>query len=664
MATASLWPGSGTYPSSSTYPGHGATGAEVYPAASLFPGSSTFPGQGDLPMHELLMSFDDASATMPRWEYVTGALRSFTITRGRENELATVDAGTENITLDNRDREFDPTYSGSPHFPNLRPMNRVWHRVRFAGETHDLFKGYVDSYDQQWPGKVDAVTIVQASDEFKVLALGHLPTTDPPRNSYSEVVQFDQPAAYWQMAAASASLSQQPTVGPVIGILPGVGGSVGSAFLGAIVGEQSEETYKSMQTQASTSLVSADLNPGDGPEAGGLNQLTVEAWLCCETLANQQILAGPYITGDVNRQYVMSVSSTGAVTFKVHNGAGYVTATSGLVLQAADFADPASWTHVVGVLDGSNVNLYINAILVATAAWSATIPAASATTDKAVFEVGDPAATVRISYDELAIYRQALTASRVGAHYNAGVARGFPVRQTTGQRANAVLDSASNQAPRTIDPGARQMQGRYMVGQDPLSELRVVEKAEAVDTMVFITRRGEVAFLDSAYRGRAGYVAPAITFSDDGRFLPYMDIGVDYSEAFLANEWNVTFTGGTTVTSSDATSLSRYLKRSQSLTDLAVYKLPAATDDQVIADAMVAKYREPMLRITSLAPKTSNSDVLEQVFRRDLGDRIRVIRTPDGGGAPIDQQLFIQKIEITGSGQSPILSMVFGVSPV
>jgi hypothetical protein len=35
----------------------------------------------------------------------------------------------------------------------------------------------------------------------------------------------------------------------------------------------------------------------------------------------------------------------------------------------------------------------------------------------------------------------------------------------------------------------------------------------------------------------------------------------------------------------------------------------------------------------------------ENVFRREIGDRLRVLRTPPGSGARFDQQLFIQKDE-------------------
>ena len=170
-----------------------------------YPGNTTFPQQERLE-HELLISFDDASESTPTWHYVTSFWRGYTTNRGRGNELARVDAGTITFTLDNRDRRFDPTYAAGPYYPNVTPMNRVWHRVRYGGETVDIFKGYVESWPQEWPSKgYDAVANVTAVDEFKILALDHLPTTDPPRDSYADLVAFDDPSGYWRLGDDPAS---------------------------------------------------------------------------------------------------------------------------------------------------------------------------------------------------------------------------------------------------------------------------------------------------------------------------------------------------------------------------------------------------------------------------------------------------------------------------
>src|SRR5687768_2698192 len=93
-------------------------------------------------------STDDVSDVTPTWTEASDLVRAFTISRGRENELADVDAGTASVVLDNRDRDFDPIVH-----PEIRPMNRWWLQVDMPeGDTLDLFTGYAERYGQGWPG--------------------------------------------------------------------------------------------------------------------------------------------------------------------------------------------------------------------------------------------------------------------------------------------------------------------------------------------------------------------------------------------------------------------------------------------------------------------------------------------------------------------------------
>jgi hypothetical protein len=61
----------------------------------------------------------------PVWTDVSGYVYSISSKRGRTNPLESVDAGSCSWTLDNRDRRFEPLYSGSPYYPNVLPMKRI-----------------------------------------------------------------------------------------------------------------------------------------------------------------------------------------------------------------------------------------------------------------------------------------------------------------------------------------------------------------------------------------------------------------------------------------------------------------------------------------------------------------------------------------------------------
>lgn len=66
------------------------------------------------PTFSLEVAFTTAPlSSSPSWTDVTEYLKDVAITRGRQRELDTFDAGRMTVTLDNQDRRFDPSYSGT-----------------------------------------------------------------------------------------------------------------------------------------------------------------------------------------------------------------------------------------------------------------------------------------------------------------------------------------------------------------------------------------------------------------------------------------------------------------------------------------------------------------------------------------------------------------------
>lgn len=444
--------------------------------------------------------------------------------------------------------------------------------------------------------------------------------------------------------------------------VPSLSAEAGGVGLGGptpIVGERDLSTG----IGATADMVSGDLSPLDAGDVSGLAGASFELWFQCPngvpSLSSQLLLRGPEVSAGV-RQYTVAVSSTAFPTVTVrHATSGAITATSGSAITAA------TWYHMVAVVLGSNLILYVNGAAVATTAWPAGVVAtASYTAGVSQMIVGgfDPQNWYGAN---IAVYNYGLSAARVAAHYQAGTQRGFPV-QATGTRIGAVLDAAGSDAPRSIGAGARSVTPTYMRGQTPKDACEEALSAEAVDAALFISASGAVTYLDSAHRSSSPYNTSQATFGDAAGELAYVDVNVDYSESFLANEINVTRDGstadvGATQTVSDATSISRYFKRSQSITSLPVVDDAAAL---TVATAYLAKYKDPQYRITSLSFSTLDPSVAEAIFRREIGDKITVLRTPPGGGARITQVLWIQKIEVSATNDGTPAMVRWGVSPV
>lgn len=611
-------------------------------------GTDKIVGQGNYPELWVLYSTSDTSSQSPSWTDATAKVRSFSTSRGRETELADVDAGTATVTLDNRDRSFDPA-----HNSGIRPMNRWWIREQFSGETQDIFVGYAESYDQTWPGQGrDAVCVVSCADEFKRLARNKLPATNPPRDSYADVVMFDKPSGYWRMDDPTADAAAAATVGNNL-VLEGTGALSTPA---AIVGDPG--TY--LRLTAASRLVTP-VAAGESGDVTTLAEFTIEAWIkiAVYPVADRDLIVGPQANS--LSTYTLKLLTAGTIRIEARNSAGTNhTATSPSPLPLADPATGTSnlFHHVVATTSGGSLRLYIDGGEVASTAWAGSFH--GTLNDPASFQVNSTASAEVVDFDEIAVYRYGLPAARITAHYEAGTARGFPT-QLPGARIDAALAAIGSTKPRRVGAGTRTMTPTYMTGQDPLSELRRAETADAVDALLFISRAGEIVFLADGHRSSSPYNTVQATFDDDGTDLPYLDVDVDYSDSFIANEWHVTRTGGTTQSATDTASQVLYDERPESLTDLPITLDADATS---IAAAMLAKYKNPFQRIKSLTLRTNNAALAENVFRRDLGDRIRVFRTPSGGGARIDQTLFIQKIEVDGERGSPVWTVKLGVSPL
>jgi hypothetical protein len=118
---------------------------------------------------------------------VTDDVRSITVRRGRSRELEQYQAGDVTVTLDSRDRKYDPSYvgatfnspyvlfddeteqfngTGSPFGVSMRPRKAV--QITTAGKQ--VFNGLVDDWDIDFALSGDHRAIVKVTDGFTVIA--------------------------------------------------------------------------------------------------------------------------------------------------------------------------------------------------------------------------------------------------------------------------------------------------------------------------------------------------------------------------------------------------------------------------------------------------------------------------------------------------------------
>ncbi len=112
------------------------------------------------------------------WTDVTSYCRSFSTKTGRGHEFDTVQAGVASFLFDNSDRRFEPEYASGAYYPNIRPMRPIRIRAVYNSTTYDVWRGYIESFPQEWPAQKDAITRVSAVDGFKVLAFWEVTDTE------------------------------------------------------------------------------------------------------------------------------------------------------------------------------------------------------------------------------------------------------------------------------------------------------------------------------------------------------------------------------------------------------------------------------------------------------------------------------------------------------
>jgi hypothetical protein len=138
--------------------------------------SSYLPLGPNLPEYAVEIAFASLPTDATQvWTDVSRFVRALSIRRGRQDELARVEAGTLDLLLDNRDARFNPENTSSPYYGNLVPKRQVRVLARSGATTATLFTGFVGGFSQEWPDAgTDAVVRLGAVDLMGLLARAKL----------------------------------------------------------------------------------------------------------------------------------------------------------------------------------------------------------------------------------------------------------------------------------------------------------------------------------------------------------------------------------------------------------------------------------------------------------------------------------------------------------
>ena len=587
----------------------------------------------------------------------TSALRSFSSTRGRSNELEQIDAGTCSLELDNRTRAHDP-FSGTASI--YSPVALSW---VIGATTYPIFTGNVDAWDLAYADP-DATATASCSDAFSEFARRTVAKLIPATaQTYQEMIEANEPNGYWSCGTVSNAKVKATTGNDFMANNSAdLGASSGSPIVGDPLlegfGFGLAQVKAGGQIRVASLAASAAENPDGDPGPGSV--MTFEFWLYIESSIAAMapnpttLLAGPSDSGGTQK-WKLEINTSRQLIFTVRmNGGG----TSYSCTAAA--ITTGAWHHIVLATGGNVVGITIDGgAISATNACAGNFAASlSASAGSMMFFNAPNVSNIDLAH--IAFYsKDPGSVVGIGSHYSLGLAGHG--EQTSADRIASIVTDVYPGYPTSLDAGVRNVLPVYAAGQDGLTLMQDAAACDNVDALLFVKADGTLRYRNANYRSGQ---AVSATFGDQGGpELPYRygdGLDLDYSSSFLYNNWSVSKPQGTAQNAQDATSISTYGNRAQSVEAQFVSDANAAT----VAAALLAKYKDPLARVLKIRPEMSKDANAAAVLALEIGDKIVVKRTPPGGGSRISQTLWIQQITISGAASSPFLSCELVVSPL
>jgi len=231
------------------------------------------------------------------------------------------------------------------------------------------------------------------------------------------------------------------------------------------------------------------------------------------------------------------------------------------------------------------------------------------------YEVGGQSVATLVASDAFGLFAR---------EENTGVSA---VEELSGARVNRALNNLKivwPQLERDVDTGNATLAAGVLEG-NALQYLQTVEGSES--GLIFMTKDGKFAFRERLIQP----ITDALTFTDEGEGIPYVDIAISFGTDLMANDVTVTSPAGT-ATSVDATSRVVY-----GVIERTIDTFLAAGSLQALADYVRFRYGVPEYRIESVTVdmRALTAQQRADVLGLELGDQADVIFTPNKTGTRI-----------------------------
>jgi hypothetical protein len=492
------------------------------------------------PTPKVYIAFDDGPyVASPTWTDVSSYVFSANVNRGRANDYANV-VGTAFVVLNNDSRLFDPWNTAGTYYGKLLPRRQIKIEGVSGATTYPVFRGYIAAFPAQFAnaGKSGTVSL-QCFDALALLAQEQMP------EALDLFTRSLNPFAYYKLNDPQGSTLFTDSIG-------------GNSMLASGV-----STFNSRPPLSANLIGTSAFLPHSGAfintsQTKTSTQASIAFWVSPQGV----IQTGPFFTlGGIDIS--VDVSPVGAtepeqrLQVEFWNGTAIVgTGTIYVVKTPVNSLPRNQANHVAITFDQTGVlwKIYINGILQTTTNTTRSDFIGGTTTQLSLDSTAQ--------YQELSLYDDILSQAEVTGLFN-GASNVYV--ETTAARVARILDYTSFPSALesiTTTPVAT-VSNISLGGENLAAELALVNNAEG--GLLYSSRNGTLTFTDRnfVYSNTKSNTSQA-TFATAS--IPYEpQVSLQYSGDQIRNVYQVSYSGGGNVTSTNTASVTAYGRNATTL---------------------------------------------------------------------------------------------------
>lgn len=576
-------------------------------------------GLSNMPVVGVFIAFTDGPyVAEPVFTEVTQYVRDINVRRGRGNDLQQFPAGSATVTLDNRERLFDPFNTASIYNGNLKPRRQIKIVGQWLGVTYPIFRGYIAG----WPvgytdgGKDSTVQI----DCFDALGLLGSETT---ANDWSQYYTLQaNPTRFWRCNDSEGSTVIRESLTDALTV----------SALDFAFPPQVQPFFREVPPLANGLLsngahipfryIGDNPSPPDSfplPQNPRLTFFMKGAGLLTCNFRGIGITFSIDETGDFS---VLGVSNN-QILGLTKQGTSNVTIGDFPIHVAIEFSDQ----------NGNEIiSTRFNNVL-QTTTLSFTSPAS--------VSVGESLELRFAAFQEIAFFYDGITLAQLTEIYEAGLGR---ITESTIDRFGLLTSltefpaSLTSFASSTVSSVSELTSTQFL-----LNELQAITDGEAGE--LYVERSGVLKFVARnwfATSTRSNTSQATFTDTGTGVYYDHAQLNMSFDADLVRNDITVSFTGSGNINTTDAASVTSFGAASENLPTYLATREQAKT----LADYLVTIYKNPKLRVEPFMVKGQRNPATDfpTILSLELLDRFTFKRTPSVGSA-IVQDMLLQSIE-------------------